>query len=169
MDVNFFNEKCKSSTILAKFGLCDDPPPTKKPAYLDTDDHEKWIAVVENNQQQRIDFYAIDHCVSLPPKDNGKERKRCDCLLYSENNVLIFVELKTRKVPGKVWVKDGIDQLISTIEVFWQNYDKKDFTEVKAFVCNRLKPEVNQGHAEKMERFKDQTGMRLYTHRRIVF
>lgn len=169
MDVNFFNEKCKSYTNEAEFGLCDNPPPTKEPAYLDTGNQKKWIGIVKNNQQQRIDFYAIDHCVSLPPKENGKKRKRCDCLLYSEKRVLVFVELKTRNVRGRVWVQEGIDQLLSTIEIFFRKYVKEDFKEVKAHICNKRKPLVNQGHAERMQRFKDQTGMRLSTHQEITF
>jgi hypothetical protein len=45
MRINFFDINCQSKTNQPKFGLCDDPPPSNSPAYIDTDDCSKWIAI----------------------------------------------------------------------------------------------------------------------------
>lgn len=35
MEIDFFDENCQSRTKAAKFGLCDEPPPSTNPAYID--------------------------------------------------------------------------------------------------------------------------------------
>lgn len=43
MGINFFDANCQGRTNQSKFGLCDDPPPAKNPAYIDTEDSTKSI------------------------------------------------------------------------------------------------------------------------------
>ena len=43
------------------FGLCDDTPPARNPAYIDEADKSKWIGIVDNPDSKPIGFYVIDH------------------------------------------------------------------------------------------------------------
>jgi len=80
MSVNFSEAKCKYTTEKKLFGLCDDPPPPPKQAYIDEENGEKWIAVVVNDDRQRVTFTAIDNCIEIKSK-NGRMAKRCDGVL----------------------------------------------------------------------------------------
>ena len=61
MPIDFFINNCKSSSNLAEFGLCDNPPPTDNPkAHIDEVDDTKWIGIVRNKDNKEVDFIAID-------------------------------------------------------------------------------------------------------------
>lgn len=96
MPIDYFQNKCKSSSSNPTFGLCDDPPPAENPAYIDEVNQNNWIAQVKNLTGHPCDFYAIDNCVIIQKKeDNTKQESRCDGVLHFNDN-LIFVELKNR-------------------------------------------------------------------------
>ncbi|MFN5894258.1 MAG: hypothetical protein ACK45Z_16760, partial [Dolichospermum sp.] len=109
MSINFFKSTCQSQTNQYKFGLCDDPNKDKDPAYIDTVDCSKWIAIVENNQEIEVIFTAIDNCIEIL-RSNGERENRCDGML-TYNNHIIFVELKERKYTNSVWIDEGENQL----------------------------------------------------------
>lgn len=96
MPIDFFREECKAGSDKAEFGLCDDPPPSVKPAYIDEEDQSKWIAIVKNPGSKDVQFFAIDNCVPIF-KDDGNMETRCDGLLKYANDV-IFVELNQERV-----------------------------------------------------------------------
>ena len=98
MPVDFFKESCKSTSRKKEFGLCDDPLPVTKRAYIDEDDPIKWIGIVNNTMKKQGDIYAIDHCIDIFKLDGNME-SRCDGMLHHDNK-LIFVELKARKKKG---------------------------------------------------------------------
>ena len=141
------------------FGLCDKPHPAKEPAYINESDQSLWIGIVRNPQQFKVEFFAIDHCVDLLRADK-KQSKRCDGLLRYKKN-LVFVELKDRRQKGSKWLKEGIEQLIATIDIFKEQCGLGSFDQIEAYVCNRLKPLANQGHASKIQAFKNDTGIIL--------
>lgn len=163
MAIDFFQNKCKNTTSASDFGLCDDPPPPSKPAYIDTTDTTKWIGIVENNQNKEVDFIAIDACIDIK-RPNGEQENRCDGLL-SYDNSLIFVELKSR--DGGQWVKKGREQLTITINHFKNNYDINSYDDVYGNVCNSLRPISNVGHATNIQQFHDDTGLVLKTDSKI--
>ncbi|MFO5490953.1 MAG: hypothetical protein ACLBM6_00040, partial [Cuspidothrix sp.] len=115
MSINFFDANCQSQTNQPKFGLCNDPPPSKDPAYIDIDDCSKWIAIVENNQEIEVIFTAIDNCIEIL-RSNGEGENRCDGML-TYNNHIIFVELKEKNFRNN-WVAKGEKQLKNTISVW---------------------------------------------------
>ena len=157
MPIDYFSKTCKTTSNKATFGLCDDPSPSSKPAYIDEKDRSKWIAKVCNTKNKEIDFYAIDKCVDIKQKDGNME-KRCDGVLSFENK-LIFIELKERK--GGQWFKIGREQLTATILRFKKEVGFSKCTHVSAFVCNKLKPRVNSGQQTNIQQFKDETGLIL--------
>ncbi|MDP2722055.1 MAG: hypothetical protein Q8O72_04810 [Bacteroidales bacterium] len=165
MPIDFFKEGCKTTSGKSIFGLCDDLPPASNPAYIDENNSNIWIAKVHNPTKKPIDFYAIDHCVKLLRAD-GKQAKSCDGVLKYKDN-LIFVELKSRKMKGGVWLTDGATQIKATVFKFKENYDINTFGNVKAYVCNSLKPYANQGHSSKIQMFKDETGLILRVQQKI--
>ncbi|MFM5889931.1 MAG: hypothetical protein ACKPFD_16865 [Dolichospermum sp.] len=159
MSINFFKSTCQSQTNQPKFGLCDDPPPSENPAYININDSRKWIAIVENNQEINVIFTAIDKCIEILRSD-GKMDNRCDGMLTYNNNI-IFVELKERKYTNSVWIDDGENQLRKIISVFINNHDLAIYKSKKAYIANSRKPNFQSSQSERMGRFKNETGFRL--------
>jgi hypothetical protein len=158
MSINFFDTNCQSQTNQYKFGLCDDPNKDKDPAYIDTVDCSKWIAIVENNQEIEVIFTAIDNCIEILRSD-GTMDNRCDGML-TYNNHIIFVELKERNFRNK-WVGKGEEQLKNTINVFIANHDLAIYKSKKAYIANNKKPNFQSSQITRMDKFKDETGFRL--------
>jgi hypothetical protein len=158
MSINFFDANCQSQTNQYKFGLCDDPNKDKDPAYIDTVDCSKWIAIVENNQEIEVIFTAIDNCIEILRSD-GTMDNRCDGML-TYNNHIIFVELKERNFRNK-WVGKGEEQLKNTINVFIANHDLAIYKSKKAYIANNKKPTFQSSQITRMDKFKDETGFRL--------
>jgi hypothetical protein len=158
MSINFFDANCQSQTNQYKFGLCDDPNKDKDPAYIDTVDCSKWIAIVENNQEIEVIFTAIDNCIEILRSD-GTMDNRCDGML-TYNNHIIFVELKERNFRNK-WVGKGEEQLKNTISVFINNHDLAIYKSKKAYIANNKKPNFQSSQITRMDKFKDETGFRL--------
>ncbi len=163
MPVDFFISGCKSTTSKDKFGLCDDPPPAKNPAYIDEDSPEKWIAEVKNLSKISVDFHAIDNCIEIL-RPNGEMGSRCDCMLHYDKS-LIFVELKDRGHGG--WIAKGSKQISNTIRIFKQSNDIDDYDKVKAYVCNKQRPLAITGTNTTAQKFKDETGLTLKLDRNI--
>lgn len=162
MDINFiYTIKCENSSSKNKFGLCDDPPPAKKPAYIDENNQDKWIATVINNNNKIICFIAIDHCIKIK-RNNGDDTRKCDCALFYEDTI-IFIELKSGK-KGK-WIKDAKDQLKETIDFFEGKGFIQAYRHKKAYICNR---KVNTKTQNKMKRFFKETGYSLKIKKNII-
>ncbi len=157
MPIDFFINRCKSTSNLAEFGLCDDPPPANNPAYIDEVDDNKWIGIVKNIDTKEVEFIAIDACIDIR-KPDGKTESRCDGLICFDNN-LIFVELKSRE--GGQWFKKGREQLTVTVNTFKANYNINQYNSVYGNVCNSLRPQSHSGHAANIEQFKDETDLIL--------
>ena len=159
MSINFFDECCQSKTDQPKFGLCDEPSPSKEPAYIDIDvsnEETRWIAIVENPDKIEVIFTAIDNCIEIEESDG----KRCDGMLTYED-CIIFVELKERNYKNRIWIDEGEQQLENTINIFSKNHDMADYKSKKAYIANRKKPKFQYGHKDTMQRFKNKTGFRL--------
>lgn len=162
MNINFFDERCQRKTNSSKFGLCDEPSPSEKPAYIDTDicnEQEKWIAIVENKNEIEITFTAIDKCIEIKRVD-GSMDSRCDVMLTYWDSI-IFVELKERAVKNNVWVGKGEKQLRNIIRVFKENHNVDSYKSKKAYIANNKKPRVPEGQRIRMKKFRDDTGFRL--------
>ncbi len=156
MSVDFFKNCCKTTSSRLGFGLYDEPHPAREPAYILESNEKEWGAEVKNIDEVEIEFYAIGHCVDFPLV-HGKMIKSCDGLL-KKNRKLVFVELKSSKRTGSDWLKDGMDQLIVSIELFKQQHQNQKYELKEAYVCNNQKPYFNSGHAQKIEEFKDRSG-----------
>ena len=168
MPIDFFQESCKTESNNNKFGLCDDPSQSEEPAYIEereqsSEQSNVWIAIVKNPEQRNCKFYAIDHCVEIL-KSDGKEEKRCDGLLSYANN-LIFIELKSG--TNRKRLTKGHKQLTTTVQRFKSENDITQYNDVKAFVCNNLRPFANKGQASTIQKFKDDTGLILKTEQTI--
>jgi hypothetical protein len=166
MSLEFFLPQCQTASNRKLFGLCDDPPPTNNPAYIDEQHGEKWIAIVINEYLQYVTFTAIDNCVPIIRED-GTTDKRCDGMLtYAD--VLIFVELKERSAIGNQWVKDAEQQLRATISNFKKTNKSKNFSVKKAYIANSEHPKFKETQVGRMERFLSETGYILRIENRIT-
>jgi hypothetical protein len=148
MSINFFDEHCQDTTDKSKFGLCDET--SNEPAYIDSDisnQETKWIAIVQNENQIKVTFTAIDNCIEI-------EGKRCDGML-THKNCIIFVELKERKGKTRTWVRDGDEQLRNTIRIFRDNHDLSIYKDKKAYIANNKKPNFQESQIERMKKFKN--------------
>lgn len=161
MCINFFLISCKTNSIKECFGLCDDPPPSNNPAYIDENDIDKWIGLVDNPTLKSVDFFAIDKCVKVVRSD-GTLEKRCDGILNYDTN-LIFVELKDRK---KDWATDGMQQIETTIRVFTANHNIASYN-VSACICNK-KPFFPSSFITHIQKFKTNTGYKISFNPEII-
>lgn len=160
----FFVNSCKSNSNKKEFGLCDDPPPSTRPAYIDELDKSKWIATISNINSKQVEFIAIDACIDIR-KTDGNLESRCDGLISYDND-LIFVELKSRE-SGK-WVKKGRQQLTITVDNFKRNNNISDYNNISANICNSLRPQSHSSHAVNIQQFYDDTGLVLRTDNTII-
>lgn len=145
--------ECKRSTKSKKFGLCDDPPPSTEPAYVQLHSPDDWIAIVNNPNSKKITFKAIDYCVPML-RPNGQLESRCDGMLYFEHD-LIFVELKDRASNG--WLAKGRDQLTITIQYFCANHNINVYRKIDAYVSNKQRPLAITSTNTEIQKFKDDT------------
>lgn len=160
--IYFFQEGCLSSSSNRRFGLCDDLSPATNPAYIDEANGENWIATVVNDYEEQVDFYAIDNCVVVTPKGNGTASKRCDGVLVL-NDIIAFVELKSRIHKGADWVDEAYIQLRDTILKYENEGVIRSFSKKRGYIANGMKPRARRGQGERIERFSDETsGYVLY-------
>ena len=164
MSVNFFELQCKQISRAKLFGLCDNPPPPSKPAYIDENNDKCWIAVVSNEKNLEVIFIAIDNCINIR-KSSGKTESRCDGLL-TYNSTIIFVELKQR--TDKKWIKEGDGQLRKTIEYFERTDESQEFNVKKAYIANSKNPKFKTSQTKRMNKFFEDTGYVLRIENRIT-
>lgn len=167
MSLDFSLAKCQTRTNKKLFGLCDDPAPSTIPAYVDELNGAKWIAVVQNDYSYDVLFTAVDHCIEVPEKEDGKPSKRCDGML-TYNDSVIFVELKERAQFGSDWMIDSEKQLKATISHFETTDLSQDFSDKRAYAANNAHPKSKQSYQIRMERFLDETGYVLRIENRLV-
>ncbi len=166
MSLNFMDAGCQTHSSRKKFGLCDDPPPAKNPAYIDEANGAKWIAVVINDYEYYCTFTAVDNCIDVR-KPSGKPDKRCEGIL-SYNDTVIFVELKERGALGSDWVKTAEEQIRVTIGHFEGTDAAAEFTKKKAYIANSEQPKFKESQTARMEKFAEETGYILRIVNRIV-
>lgn len=167
MPIDFFIAQCQTENIRDKeFGLCDDEDKKEKtPAYVNTTQPDKWVAVVKNQTDKSINFTAIDNCVEIERSD-GTMDFRCDAMLTNEDHI-VFVELKEQVAD---WISHAVDeQLQSTIDHFKTNHDISKYKHKRAFVCNKRHPNFRISYKDKMISFYQKNGIRLNLVREIVF
>ena len=168
MEIDFFKSQCQSVSNKKRFGLCDEQD-NKEPAYLDEQNEDKWIAVVENEELKEVHFIAIDYCIDIWRDKEKKEMdNRCDGMLWYETSI-VFVELKDRvsKKNTNAWVKDGEKQLKRTIEYFEKTEQSNRFTEKRAYIANKAHPTFKESQLQRMKSFKQETGYTLRIENRI--
>ena len=171
LHVNFNVTDCQNTSNNRRFGLCDDPPPAKNPAYIDEIDGSKWIAIVCNDHHFSVLFTAIDNCIEIKRAD-GLMDKRCDGMLSYISDVLgrtvVFVELKTGAVIRGSWVKDAEAQLRVTISRFEDTKESDNFKTKKAYIANSTYPRYRESQMGRMDKFCDDTGYVLRIENRLV-
>lgn len=165
MSINFCKTECQTHSDKKLFGLCDNPPPAKNPAYIDEDDGAKWIAVVNNEYLYDVTFTAIDNCIEII-KEDGKMAKRCDGVLTYDCSI-IFVELKERGAIGNQWVTDAEKQLRTTISYFEQTEKAEDYKKKMAYIANSEHPKFKSSQARRMDQFFTDIGYILRIENRI--
>ena len=168
MEIDFFNSQCKSVSNKKLFGLCDEQD-NEEPAYLDEQNEDKWIAVVENQELKEVHFIAIDYCIDIWRYKEKKEMdNRCDGMLWYETSI-VFVELKDRvsRKNTNDWVKNGEKQLKRTIEYFEKTGQSDKFTEKRAYIANKAHPKFKESQIHRMKNFKKETGYTLRIENRI--
>ncbi len=165
MSIGFQDVNCQTQSERKIFGLCDEPSPSIKPAYIDEEDGSKWIAVVENEDKISTTFTAIDNCIEIRGAD-GRMEKRCDGMLKF-NSTVIFVELKQRGAQGNAWVEDAERQLKNSIFHFEKSDQAENFNQKKAYISNSEHPKFKASQKGRMEKFYLETSYILRIEARI--
>ncbi len=163
MIIEFFKDTCKYSSSKRTFGICDDviEGDTSQPAYLDENNGDNWIATIHNSDSRELYFFAIDNCVDFP-KIKDKEAKRCDGCITYKNEIIAFLELKSRREQGSNWVKDAEKQLRQTISVFENQHVSNNFSEKRAYAVNNMRPRARTSQVARMDKFCEETGYLLF-------
>ncbi len=164
MPIDFFQETCKTESHARQFGLCDNPPPAEDPAYIDETNSSAWTAEIQNINEVKVEFYAVDHCVEVR-RPNAGRAKRCDGILKYNNN-LTFVELKDRGTGN--WISGGRKQLTETVYFVRDNHDITAYTNIDARICNKQRPLAITSNTNEIQNFKDDTGFLLTIDRTII-
>jgi hypothetical protein len=164
MIIDFFDPKCQTTTSEIEFGICDDPPPSNKPAYISTTDSERWIATARNSNGEALVSTAIDRCIEIK-RDNGELESRCDAMIICGNKI-IFVELKEGNSKG--WLAKGEEQLKTIIDIFGETHSLDSYGSKIAYVANKFKPDLESSQKTRIQKFKDQTGFTLRITNKIV-
>lgn len=165
MSVTFDRSTWPCVSNSSKFGLCDAPPPSNAPAYIDEDNGGDWIAAVHNDQRLEVFFTGVDNEIALL-KNNGKLDSRCDGVLSYEDTIT-FVELKQRAARGSAWVVDAEAQLRSTITHFEKTEHAESYSVKKAYIANSAYPKFKESQLRRMEQFAKDTGYVLRVENRI--
>ncbi len=166
MSIDFFIAKCQTENINeTEFGICDDNTEQGKMyAYVDTEQPDKWVAIVKNETGKAINFTSIDNCVEIKRED-GTMDFRCDAMLTSVEHI-VFVELKEQMAN---WISHAVDeQLQTTIDHFKSNHDISKYKYKRAFVCNKKHPHFRVSYKDKMASFYQKNNVRLSLVREIV-
>ena len=166
MSIDFMKNTCQTASSRKKFGLCDNPPPAKDPAYIDEFDGAKWIAVVINEYDYDCTFTAIDNCIDVFRPD-GKMAQRCDGVL-TYDDIIAFVELKQRAARGNKWVEDAEEQLKETISYFEASDGSDDYKVKKAYISTSEHPKFKETQLRRMNQFQIDTGYVLRIESRIT-
>jgi len=165
MSVDFFVLECKTILSNRLFGLCDDPPPSSAPAYIDLIDKFKWIAVVKNPNGYEVSFIAIDNCINLK-KESGHIDSSCDAMMAYEESI-VFVELKECNDNKNKWIRKADAQLRNTIKHFKANHALSSYSKKVAYIANNKHPNFRSSQQVRMEKFRDEMGVRLKIQNRI--
>lgn len=156
MSVDFFPVKCITKLNDSLFGLCDITP---RAAFINKTQDGSWIATVINKHNYEVTFVAVDVCLELK-KDTGELDSSCDCLMTYNSNI-IFVELKESDTDSLKWIRKADDQLRNTIKRFEQSNSLDSYSKKEAYISNNQRPQFRTSQKERMEKFKDETGVRL--------
>ena len=154
----FFGTTCSEPTRNeSKFGLRDDPGPTK--AYSTVVDPESWAATVVNADQGDVVFTPIDNClIFIQPGTKSDKESTCEGMLTKLNR-LHLVELKNWEYAEGALEK-GIAQLENTIRLLKAHENIDRFIDRKAHVCNQRHPAATIV-ATSNRKFLKETGFRL--------
>jgi hypothetical protein len=154
MKVDFLKAACQTMTNQPRFGICDDEDTNvKTPAYINTADESRWIALVLNPQSKNLVLTAIDNCIEVL-RENGDMDSRCDVMLTSDDS-LCLIELKN-KVSD--WKASGIEQIEATLMRLIENHETYyfSFKKRKAYVANKRHPNFQILDNALMKRFSSQ-------------
>lgn len=160
MSVDFFSNLYKLSLNDAEFGLCDDTDSNalvSSPAYVDTIDKNRWIAIVNNQNGEKIEFYPIDAVVDLL-RDDGSSDYRCDAMLHIikvDSNSILFIELKDRHNGG--WLSKATQQLLTTLNHFTQHHFNLTNIIVCCYVSNKQRPCFSNSYKTEMLKFNTES------------
>ena len=160
--INFFLNNYSCSLKRIYFGIVDDEEEQEKPASLDLNlsNEKNWNCKVNNPQEKIINFYPLDKVISLFEND-GNEAKCCDAMLEVNKEQLVFIELKNRR-KLKVALNDAVEQLKSSIKFFKDNHNVNEWSRLEAYVANRKHPSFAYFHKDICQKFKADTGFRLF-------
>lgn len=127
---------------------------------------EDWNALVENPRKVEVIFTPLDHNVVLHPQ-KGATYSLCDGMLHSSDgcSFVIFVELKVKESK---WIEECIAQLKSTLDLFFQTKSIDEIKKCQAYAVNKKHPSFHYSHKEAMQRFRDETKVRLMIQRKIT-
>lgn len=156
MPVDFFPDKCITKLNDPLFGLCDIPP---RKAFVNKVDDGSWIATVLNESMHEVTFVAVDVCLELK-KENGELDSSCDCLMTYNSNI-IFAELKEISSTSLKWIRKADAQLRNTIKRFEESYTLSSYSKKEAYISNSQQPQFKSSQKERMQKFKDEIGVRL--------
>jgi hypothetical protein len=143
------------------FYVYDDTEQEQEPARIVTSE-EEYNAYVKNEEGRDIYFVPLDKNIPCFREDGNME-SLCDALLIAcrpeETYDFYLVELKAVRND---WIPDGISQLKQSISKLKESYSLSSLTGKRAYLSNSKHPNFHYSHKEEMQRFRNETGFRLF-------
>ena len=135
-------------------------------AYSTTEDRESWVAEVENRSNKWFRFVPIDYNPAFDlRRESGDMVSKCGgMIIYDNDRSLAFVELKDVRIGAAA---DAWAQLESTIVLFHENHDHRNFHRRFAYVANKRHPHFNYSHKTTSQEFYNRLHFRLLEQNRI--
>ena len=120
---------------------------------------------VKNPSRKFVWFEPLDHNRDIRKDGSSDLESTCDFMLtVDDKEMLSFGEIKNR---GKSWISGAIGQLETTVNIFKHNHDINLWRDKRAYVCNYKHPFTPQCYISRQERFRDESGVRLFVKNEI--
>lgn len=174
MSICFYSALDPALTISAQlFGIQDQ---NMQKATLKDTDLDQCECIVKNKNGTTYNFTPIDKLLILKRPD-GTDDKRCDAMLFIQNKIILFIELKKKNWKDSEdnilddYAAEGLEQLKSTISHFKKHHndDYKNRKIIKqAHLTNINNPYFEFQDTKFIDEFEEETNFILFTAREII-
>ena len=172
--------QCLVSFSNDTFGVSDANADLRMPAFIMFNNPSDWDLTIENKDNREVKYKAIDFCIDIyrtgsydvyndnssiadfSSDSNSTDKymiKRCEGLLFKENEWILFFEIKNR-LKGN-WLIDARRKFEETILSFKEHHPNLRHLIIAPIVSNKLFNRAHQSEMTQKRILKDKVGVEL--------